>query len=70
MSAPLPDPTEVDLRLALVRQRYGDRLTPEQLAELRRAVEAIVEQVAALRTVRLTNADEPLPRFIPFRAGE
>jgi hypothetical protein len=33
-------------------------------------VEAIVEQVAALRTVRLTNADEPLPRFIPFRAGE
>jgi hypothetical protein len=26
--------------------------------------------VAALRAIRLTNADEPLHRFIPFRADE
>ncbi len=69
MSEPGP-PTEADLRFAVVRHRYGDRLTPEQLEGVRLAVEAIVEQVTALRAVRLTNADEPLHRFIPFRADE
>ena len=51
MSEPARDPGEADLRLALVRLRYGDRLTAEQLDALRRAVEAIVTQVAALATV-------------------
>jgi hypothetical protein len=70
MSQPGGGADEVELRFALVRQRYGDRLSPEQLAGLRQAVEAIVGQVAALRTVTLTNADEPLPRFQPTRADE
>ena len=69
MSEPGPL-TEADLRFAVVRHRYGDRLTPEQLEGVRLAVEAIVEQVTALRAVQLTNADEPLHRFIPFRADE
>jgi hypothetical protein len=33
-------------------------------------VAAIVKQVSALRAVRLTNADEPVQRFVPFRADE
>jgi hypothetical protein len=70
MSDAARDPDEVDLRFALVRLRYGDRLSAEQLDALRRAVETIVEQVAALRAVPLTNADEPLQRFVPFRADE
>ena len=70
MSDPTPDSSETDLRFALVRRRYGDRLTPEQLDGVRRSVEAIAEQVAALRTVRLSNADEPLQCFVPFRADE
>jgi hypothetical protein len=70
MSDPAQDPGEADLRFSLVRQRYGARLTAEQLEILRRAVAAIVEQTAALRAVPLTNADEPLPRFAPFRADE
>ena len=70
MSEPTSDPSEVELRFALVRRRYGDRLTPEQLDEVRRAVGAIVEMVTALRTVRLTNGDEPGQRFVPFRAAE
>jgi len=69
MSEPARD-AEVEVRFALVRQRYGDRLTPEQLDGVRRAVEAIVDMVAALRTVRLTNADEPEQRFVPFGATE
>ncbi len=70
MSVAARDPGEVDLRFALVRLRYGDRLSAEQLDALRRAVETIVEQVAALRAVPLTNADEPLQRFVAFRADE
>ena len=70
MSQAARDPGEADLRFALVRLRYGDRLTTEQLDALRRAVETIVDQVAALRTVPVANADEPLQRFVPFRADE
>lgn len=70
MGEPGRHASEVDLRLALVRHRYGGRLGPEQIDDLRRAVEAIVEQAAALGTVRLANSDEPLARFEPFRADE
>jgi hypothetical protein len=70
MSEPAGDPGEADLRFALVRLRYGDRLTSEQLDALRQAVETVIAQVAALRTVPLTNADEPQQRFVPFRADE
>jgi len=59
---------EVDELFALVRRRYGARLTAEELEGVRRGVVAIVAQVAALRAVRLSNADEPVQRFTPFRA--
>jgi hypothetical protein len=70
MSLPDRVPAEVELRLALVLGRYGGRLDAEQTEALRRAVEAIVDQVTSLRAVLLGNADEPLPRFIPFRGDE
>jgi hypothetical protein len=70
MSDPAPDTDEVERRLALVLGRYGDRLDSDQVQDLRRAVEAIVEQATALRGVPLSNSDEPLARFVPFRAGE
>ncbi len=59
---------EVERRFALVRERYGDRLTPAQLDEVRKGVEGIVQTARALRAVRLGNADEPLQPFIPYRA--
>jgi hypothetical protein len=61
---------EIELRLALVLGRYRDRLDAEQTEALRRAVEWIVEEVTSLRAVSLSNADEPLPRFVPFRGDE
>ena len=62
-----PDP-EVDQLFALVRTRYADRLTPEQLDEVRKSVEAVVRTSRALRAVRLENTDEPFPPFAPYRA--
>lgn len=58
-SAPDTRSGEVDLLFALVRERYGRRLTPEELEAVRTGVTAIVEGARALRAVRLDNADGP-----------
>lgn len=60
--------SEVDTMLALVRERYGERLDAEQLAGVRTAIVAIVQASRALRAVRLDNADEPGQPFAPYRA--
>jgi len=68
MSEPVtPDP-EADALFEIVRQRYGARLTPEQTEEIRKIVRAQLEAARALRLVRLTNADEPMQPFAPYRA--
>jgi hypothetical protein len=64
-SAPVATPGEVDLLFALVRERYGSRLTPEELEAVRAGVAAIVEGVRALRAVRLDNGDGPLLPLFP-----
>jgi hypothetical protein len=56
--------SEAELLFSLVRDRYGNRLTSEELEAVRTAVEAIVEATRALRAVRLDNADGPL---LPIR---
>jgi hypothetical protein len=61
-------PAEADALFVLLRERYGDRLTPEQLEELRKAVAAQAEAARALRRVALGNSDEPMPTFATFRA--
>ena len=67
--AEAPDP-ETDTLFEIVRQRYGARLTPEQLDELRKIVRGQVEAARALRAVRLGNADEPFQRFAAYRADD
>ena len=65
--AETPDP-ETDTLFEIVRQRYGARLTSEQLDDLRKIVRGQVDAARALRAVRLTNADEPYQRFAAYRA--
>jgi hypothetical protein len=60
---------EVETMLALVRERYGGRLAPEELEGVRTAIEGIVQAAHALRAVRLTNADEPGQPFAAYRAN-
>ncbi len=60
---------QVERLFALVRERYGDRLTAAELEEVRKGVEGVVQAARALRAVRLENTDEPFPPFIPYRAG-
>ena len=51
-------------------RRYGDRLTPEMAAGLKRAVEAVVTTVTAVRAVKLAPGEAPLRSFPPLPEGE
>lgn len=51
----------------LVKQRFGKRLSPDELAEVEKSVKGILKAVAALRSVNLENGDEPCTLFIPYR---
>ena len=68
MSEPEAIRAEVETMLALVRERYGSRLSADELAGVRTAIEGIVQAAHALRAVRLTNADEPGQPFAAYRA--
>jgi hypothetical protein len=59
---------EVDRLLAMVAERYGARLTPAQLEDVRKGIEAVVTGARALRAVKLANSDEPMQPFVPFRS--
>ena len=68
MSGPGDD--EADALFAVVRQRRGGRLTPEQLEDVRKIVAGMVKLARSLRAMRLSNADEPAAPFVPYRADE
>jgi hypothetical protein len=57
---------ESEILFELVKQNYGDRLSEEQLKEVRSNVEKIVETAMELRKIRLDNSDEPFSIFTPF----
>ncbi|MBS7638427.1 hypothetical protein KEJ49_06065 [Candidatus Bathyarchaeota archaeon] len=61
---------EASLLFEIIRRVYGDRLSPEELEEVRRDVERIVEMSMELRSVKLRNWDEPSFTFRPYRGGE
>lgn len=62
--------TESEILFELVKARYGERLIPEELEEVRKGVERISETAEALRAVKLGNWDEPFSVFTPFREEE
>ena len=61
---------EVESLFELVRRRYGERLSDEEMEEVRKGVENIAEASDALRAVKLDNSDEPFSVFTPFRGGD
>ena len=62
--------SEAELLFALVRQRYADRLDAAQLEEVRKTVEGLVRDLAALRAAEIPDDAEPGQPFIAFRADE
>ena len=58
---------ESEILFKMVKKRYGERLSPEELEEVRKGVERITETAEALRSVKLENWDEPFFVFMPYR---
>ena len=61
---------EAEALFELVRERCERLLRPEELEEVRKGVEIIVELSEALRLVKLKNSDEPFSVFIPLQEEE
>ena len=58
---------EIDARFNLVKQRHGNRLSADELDEVRKDVADIVASADALRSAKLDNSDEPFSLFVPYR---
>lgn len=56
-----------EIMFEMVRSRYGDRLTDDQLDEVRDGVAAAEALAEELRKVRLSNSVEPHALFQPYR---
>jgi hypothetical protein len=54
----------------IIKERYGERLSDDELAEVKKGVEKIVEAAEKLREIRLENGDEPFFVFRPYRGEE
>jgi len=64
-------PTDQDaLALAqVVNNRWGDRLTPEELAQVIQSIDGGLRRAAELYRIPLLNADAPDFVFTPYRSG-
>ena len=51
----------------LLKKRYGERLSPEELKEVKNGVENIQQAADKLRAVKLENSDEPFALSVPYR---
>lgn len=59
--------SEAETLFGLIKEKYGDKIAPNELEEVRKAVERIVESSTELREVELSNWDEPFNVFKPYR---
>jgi len=64
------DSMEAETLFRLVKEKYGDKIKEDELEEVKKAVEKIVETSMELRKVELGNWDEPFTVFKPYRRDE
>jgi hypothetical protein len=56
---PAPPSPVAEAYAEVARLRFGDKLTPEELARMKRDIEGNVRTAERLRAFKLKNADEP-----------
>lgn len=64
----LDDGAITEARLAEIDARFGPALTSEQREEVRGRIARTLKLAVALRATPLTNADEPVIDFAPYRS--
>ena len=60
---------EAGFLFEMVKDRYGDLLSVDELEEVRKGVEGIAKAAEALRSVKLGNGTEPFSIFKPYKKG-
>jgi hypothetical protein len=60
---------ETEILFTLIKTRFGDRVTPEEIEEMRKGLTSILDAVKAMRTIKLENGDEPYQFFKPYGDG-
>ncbi|HUS77197.1 MAG TPA: hypothetical protein VM050_00835 [Patescibacteria group bacterium] len=58
---------EVELLFEIVKHHYGDKIEPDELEEVRKGVERVIENAEKLRAIKLQNGNEPFSIFRPYR---
>ncbi len=56
-----------DEMFRIVRRRYGQNLTQEELEQVQKGVEGVISAADAMKAVELKNGDEPHSLFVPYR---
>ncbi|MBZ5505498.1 MAG: hypothetical protein LAO78_08430 [Acidobacteriia bacterium] len=58
---------EVEMKVASIFRRYGDRLSEEQKADIRRIMAETQEGLEKMRAFHLENGDQPADAFRAYR---
>src|SRR5579859_7175038 len=58
---------EVEMKVASIFRKYGDRLNDEQKADIRRIMAESQEGLEKMRAFKLENADQPADAFRAYR---
>jgi hypothetical protein len=59
---------EVEMKVASIFRKYGDRLSDEQKADIRRIMAESQEGVEKMRAFKLENSDQPADAFRAYRS--
>jgi hypothetical protein len=63
-----PAQAEVEMKVASIFRKYGDRLSDEQKADIRRIMAESQEGLEKMRAFRLENGDQPADAFRAYRS--
>jgi hypothetical protein len=61
---------EVEMKVASIFRKYGDRLNDEQKADIRRIMAESQEGLEKMRAFKLENGDQPADAFRAYRHEE
>ena len=59
---------EVEMKVASIFRKYGDRLSDEQKADIRRIMAESQEGLEKMRAFKIENGDQPADAFRAYRA--
>src|SRR6185312_2339536 len=59
---------EVEMKVASIFRKYGDRLSEEQKADIRRIMAESQEGLEKMRAFKLENGDQPADAFRAYRS--